>query len=269
MKPISQTAFYCCGTRAQDAEASHPVCGDRYAKLFMNEEGLRIFEAFKNETYKNAGMVARHRIIDDFLRQELSADPDLPVILIGAGFDSRAYRLEGGKWLELDEPQIISYKNECLSVADCKNELQRIPVDFSADSIEEKLLPFSKASSPVVVIEGVFIYLDEESIRQLLQTLHRLFPGHKLICDLVSRKFFKKYGRALHKKIQGMGVSFVPMDNPDDIFFNNGYCLKEKVSVVSRAVEWGPNRIPMIFFKLFFQTLLREYSVNLFEPDGG
>src|ERR1041384_3029437 len=42
MKPISKTAFYCCGVRMQDAEREKPVCGDTYARVFMNEEGLYI-----------------------------------------------------------------------------------------------------------------------------------------------------------------------------------------------------------------------------------
>ena len=32
MKPISLTAFYCCGVRMRDAESDKPVCGDVYAK---------------------------------------------------------------------------------------------------------------------------------------------------------------------------------------------------------------------------------------------
>lgn len=100
----------------QDAEQENPVCGDVYAKVFMTENGLQIHEAFKDETNPNANNVARHRIVDDFLRQALSTDPDLCVIIIGAGFDSRAYRLKGGIWVELDEPQVIAYKNERLSV---------------------------------------------------------------------------------------------------------------------------------------------------------
>lgn len=50
MKPISKTAFYCCGVRMLDAKRSNPVCGDVYAEGFMNGDGLRIFEAFKDET---------------------------------------------------------------------------------------------------------------------------------------------------------------------------------------------------------------------------
>src|SRR5437868_7640446 len=176
MKPISQTAFYCCGVRMQDAGRDKPVCGDVYAKRFMNEDGLRILEKFKDETRPNTSNVGRHRIIDDLLRQELVAHPDLCIVLIGAGFDSRAYRLEGGTWIELDEPQVIAYKNERLPVSESDNELQRIPIDFSTESLEDKLSPFVFRSPVVVVIEGVFMYLEEQPIRELLKTLRRLFP---------------------------------------------------------------------------------------------
>ena len=137
MKPISKTAFYCCGVRMQDAERSNPVCNDIYAKTFMNEDGLKILEAFKDETRTNTSSVARHRIIDDLLRQELLANPNLSVVIIGAGFDSRAYRLKGGTWVELDEPHVIAYKNDRLPVSSSENELHRIPIDFSTDSLEE------------------------------------------------------------------------------------------------------------------------------------
>jgi len=269
MKPISNTAFYCCGVRMQDAEASMPVCGDMYAKMFMNEDGLRIHEAFKDEVKPNASNVARHRIIDDFLRQELGANHNLQIVLIGAGFDSRAYRLNGGKWVELDEPQIITYKNERLPLADCKNELQRIPIDFSTDSLEQKLSPFSRHTPIVVVIEGVFMYLEEDAIRHLLHTLHRLFTNHKLICDLMSRKFFEKYSRTFHEKIVSIGTAFNTMDNPDDIFINNGYRLVENFSIVGRAIELGSIRIPKILFHVFLRTLSKGYSVYVFEPYKG
>src|SRR5215207_11145099 len=187
MKPISKTAFYCCGVRMQDAASANPVCGDVYAKEFMNEDGLRVLEAFRDETSPNATNVVRHRIIDDFLRRELAADPGLCVVTIGAGFDSRPYRLTGGRWIELDEPQIIAYKNERLPIDRSDNALERIPVDFSADSLEEKLSAFGDCRRTVVVIEGVFVYLDEEEITRLFATLRRVFPKHRLICDLVSR----------------------------------------------------------------------------------
>src|SRR4051812_12195943 len=203
MKPISRTAFYCCGVRMQDAASANPVCGDTYARLFMDQEALQLLETFKDETGPNAGNIARHRIIDDMLRRELLPTPPGRVLIIGAGFDTRAFRLKGGSWIELDEPQVIAYKNERLPVSQSANEAQRIPVDFQTESLADKLTPFSTLESVSIVIEGVLMYLAESEIRELLQTLQSLFPAQQLICDLMDREFFEKYAQPIHGKIAG------------------------------------------------------------------
>lgn len=249
----------------QDAASSNPVCGDRYAKAFMNEDGLGIFAAFKDETNPNAANVARHRIIDDFLRRELLADAGLCVVLIGAGFDSRAFRIEGGTWVELDEPQVIAYKNERLPAATCANELHRIPIDFATDSLSEKLASFSNHNPVVVVIEGVFMYLEEAAIRQLLQNLRRRFPRHKLIGDLMSRQFFEEYGKTLHEKLTGLGASFkFTADNPEEVFLENGYRRVKKISIIAQAVEFELVKIPKILLETSLRTLASGNSVYVF-----
>ncbi len=266
MKPISKTAFYSCGVRMEDAERNNSVCSDIYAKFFMNEDGQRILESFKDETSPNATIIARHRIIDDFLRRELVADPDLCVLLIGAGFDSRAFRLDGGKWLELDEPQIIKYKNERLPVANCRNGLHRIPIDFSTDSLEEKLSVFASNSPVVVVIEGVFSYLEEQMIKETLHTLRRLFPHHKLIGDLMNRQFFEEYGKTMHEKLSGLGADFkFTADEPEKIFIENGYNCLEKTSMVKKAIEFGLLKIPKIALENELTTLANGSAIYLFE----
>lgn len=266
MKPISQTAFYCCGVRMLDAERANPVCGDVYAKAFMNNDGLRILETFKDETGPNSSNVARHRIIDDLLRQELAAHPELQVVIIGAGFDTRAYRLKGGTWIEIDEPQVIEYKNERLPVSESPNKLQRIAIDFSTESLADKLAPFASSGPVAVVVEGVFMYLEQQAIEQLLQTLHRLFPQHKLICDLMTRKFFEKYGSTIHEKLTGMGATFkFTADNPEEIFVKNGYKRVDQISMVMKSTEFEGRRVPKILFRTLLRTLASGYAIYVFE----
>ena len=249
-----------------DAEREQPVCGDVYARVFMNEDGIRILDAFKDETGPNASNVARHRVIDDLLRAELRAHPDLCVVIIGAGFDTRAYRIKGGTWVELDEPQVIAYKNERLPVSQSENELQRIPIDFSTESLEEKLSPFVFRSPVVVVIEGVFMYLEEQPIRELLKTLRRLFPKHKLICDLMTRSFFQKYGRTIHEKITGMGASFkFTADNPETLFVQSGYRRVGWFSMVEKSLEFDSKKIPKFVLRTFLRTLTSGYAIYVFE----
>src|ERR1700752_3073934 len=110
MKPVSRTAFYCTGVRALDAERLQPACGDRYAERFMDEDAWRAFEPFRLFTGPNASNAKRHRIIDDLLRERRSADRERRIILIGAGFDSRAFRLTGGGWLQRGEPQGVRWE---------------------------------------------------------------------------------------------------------------------------------------------------------------
>lgn len=260
-------AFYCCGARMQDAQQAHPVCDDRYAQLFMDEEGLRIYDLFKEEVNCNASMLVRHRIIDDALRQLLAAHPDLCVITIGAGLDSRPYRLTGGIWFELDEPAVVAFKNERLPALDCPNQLQRIPIEFCTDSLEDKLAPLALEGRPVmVVMEGVFIYLSEEEIAKTLDIFHRLFPNHQLICDLVNREMVEKYGRTLHQKIEAIGTLFKPVDHPETVFTVNGYRIKKSISVIERATDFGLNKVPKLFLKYFFSNDVAGNSVYLFEP---
>lgn len=254
----------------QDAESESPVCGDTYAKVFMNEEGLEIFAAFENDAHPNASNVARARIVDDLLREELAAHLDMLVLTIGAGFDSRPYRLTGGTWVELDEPAVISYKNEQLPVAESPNELHRIPIDFSTESVKEKLSPFAERESPVViVVEGVFVYLDEPKIRQLLQMLKSVFPQHMLIGDMTSKRFFEEYGHDMHDKLKALGTSFkyTPQD-PESIFKENGYLRREKISVVGSAVKFGSITMPPALLETVFRTLADGYSIYVFETGG-
>lgn len=116
MNPISNTAYYCCGVRMEDAKKVRSTCNDVYAERFMDERGRQIFEPFKSEKMPNISNITRCRLIDDYLLSELAENNQLTIVTIGAGFDTRPYRLMGGNWLEIDEPQIIGYKNEKLPV---------------------------------------------------------------------------------------------------------------------------------------------------------
>jgi methyltransferase (TIGR00027 family) len=249
----------------QDAERTAPVCNDTYAKLFMNEDGLNILEAFKDETRPNASNVARHRIIDDLLQHELDADSDRLIVLIGAGFDSRAFRLKGGSWVELDEPQVISYKNERLPSEKSSNELQRIPIDFASESVADKLARFSNRPA-VIVIEGVFMYLEQQNVDSLLQILGRLFPKHKLICDLMTREFFENSGKSVNEKITGMGAPFkFTPDRPEEVFLKAGYELNDKICISEKSVVFHMQNIPAIVLEGIRSSLPRGYSIYVFE----
>jgi methyltransferase (TIGR00027 family) len=270
MNPISNTAYYCCGVRMEDARKSRSICKDIYAERFMDEKGRQVFEPFKSEKMPNISNITRCRLIDDYLLAELAKNNNLNIITIGAGFDTRPYRLAGGNWLEVDEPQIISYKNECLPVEECSNPLRRISIDFAHESLADKLAEDSNGDHTVFVIEGVFMYLETEAIENTISTIQDLFPKHVLYCDLMTKKFFTRFAQRIHAKLIASGGMFTARpDFPEAIFTRHDYKPIERIPMFKRARELGILRdevkIPLFVSWLLLYLFLRDldgYAVH-------
>lgn len=270
MEPVSRTAFYCCGIRMADAESASPVCGDHLARRLMDERGLEVFRPFARFSAPNGSNVTRHRIIDDLLREALRPDPERLVVLVGAGFDTRAYRLGAGRWVELDEPAVIAHKNERLPVAECPRPLERVAIEFARQPIEAALARHAGTTGAVVVIEGVIMYLDGAALRATLASLLRLFPAHRLICDLMTRRFFERYSRSIHREIAGLGASFQGLrDDPAAPIEALGYRSVGSLSIVGRARELGAVRVPRLLLATVLRSLASGYRVHQFDAPGG
>lgn len=265
MKPVSRTAFYCCGVRMADAERSHPVCGDQYAKVFMDDEGRALYARFAREVNPNGSNVTRHRIIDDLLRERLREDPARPILLIGAGFDSRAFRLPGGRWTEVDELALIAWKNDRLPATRAPNPLERISVDFTRDWLPDIVDRYRGATRVTVVIEGVLMYLEETQVTALLEGLRRL-PSHEIICDLMRLKFFQRYSQTLHDQFESLGARFRYLTpEPDAPFLAAGYRRTRQISIVKRAAELKAIPVPRLLVSTVLGTLRRGYQVEVFD----
>jgi methyltransferase (TIGR00027 family) len=262
---ISKTAYYTLGVRVADAASARPLCGDSYASRFVDEEARRVWEHFKGFKNPNASNAARHRIIDELVQAELSQQRQARVVVIGAGFDTRAYRLDGGRWLEVDEPAIISRKDALLPAPSAKNPLERIAMEFATDSLLTRLAPYRDTQRTHVIVEGVFMYLTHAQRRELLGALRELFPHHALYCDLMKRFFWKTYSRRLHDTIVTLGTSFMDMtDEPEAVFLEEGYTVASRTSIPLRAAEQGGMNVPAFLIRLM-RSAREGYQIWKFE----
>lgn len=269
MDSVARTAYYCCGVRAADAAKPNPVCGDTYAQRFMGDEGRAVFANFAGFKAPNASNATRARIIDDWLKARIAANPKQLVVLVGAGFDSRAYRLGGGRWVELDQAPLIARKNELLPVAECKNELRRITIDFASESLSEKLRPFAGEAEAIVVLEGVSQYLTQPQLRTTLDALRATFPRHTLLCDLMSETFRQRYTAKFRAELNKLGTDFETLSiDPPRTVIDAGYELITRQSMVARAVELGAIPMPRFVLNLFLKPLRDGYCAYQFRAKG-
>lgn len=267
MKPISKTAFYCTGVRALDARKAQPACGDQYAERFMDGEGWKIFEPFLQFIGPNISNASRARIIDDLLRERLAADASRRVVLIGAGFDSRAFRLAGGRWLEVDEPQVFAFKEPRLPESSAPNPLTRLSVDFATERLADRLQPFAESAPVTIVVEGVLMYLGDTRIRELLRTLRAVFPRGEILCDVMTAKFFQRFSRPIHEKILELGASFTLPERPvESIFAEESFRQTAQISIAQHRTALVHMPLLMGLFVRMSRTFRDGYTIRVFAP---
>lgn len=99
------------------------------------------------------------------------------VVILGAGFDTRAYRIDalaGLKVFEVDHPATQADKRERVrALPPAKAEIVWTAVDFERDSLAERLAAAGHdATKPTVwVWEGVVMYLADEAVRATLEAV--------------------------------------------------------------------------------------------------
>ena len=263
--PISRTAYYTLAVRAADAASPRPIGRDTFAHVFMNEDAQRVWEEFRSFKAPNGSNAARHVMIDGQVQRALDRDPGAPVVVIGSGFDTRAFRLKGGKWFEFDEPEILTYKESRLPAATAPNPLQRNAVEFAKGELAGRLAVVPAAPQAHIIIEGVWMYLTVQQRQDLLTLLADRFPRHTLYCDLMRKSFFDKAAHEIHIKIVGMGTTFTDMvEKPEQQLIDAGYTMRSLDSIALYAAQHGDIGIPAFVVRWLLPWLRDGYQVGVF-----
>ena len=140
--------------------------------------------------------VARTRLIDDLVIEALARGAR-QVLLLGAGYDSRAYRLPGIDRVavfEADHPATQAVKRRLARGAvrpERRRHVRYVPVDLLREDLGAALLAagFAALEPTVVVWEGVTNYLSEPAVDTTLRRLAALTAtGSSLIFTYVDRR---------------------------------------------------------------------------------
>ena len=130
------------------------------------------------------GLVMRVAFIDS----EIAAARARQVVILGAGLDTRAWRLDAlreARVFEVDHPATQAYKRaHADKLGPPRADLRYVPVDFTRDSLARSLIGAGyDVNAPAVwVWEGVIMYLDDAALRGTLTAIRTLSaPGSRLI----------------------------------------------------------------------------------------
>jgi methyltransferase (TIGR00027 family) len=195
---VGETAIGAAMMRARESDRVGGLFQDPYAAAFV-AEAPPVFEdgpstdddpalAALEAAFEEA-VVVRTRFYDDFV-QTASAGGCRQVVMLGAGLDTRAFRLDwpiGTRLFELDLPDVLTFKQRVLSRLGAEPRCQRITVEV--DLQEDWSLPlitggFESSAQTGWIAEGLMPYLATNDAERLLLTVGDLSsPGSRLALE--------------------------------------------------------------------------------------
>jgi methyltransferase (TIGR00027 family) len=221
--------------------ADERICYDLFAEKFLEDNwnplgGFPLPRTISFWLFElaspgwNGYFVARTRFIDEALQANLNRGLQ-QLVIMGAGYDSRAYRFEqqlkdSVAVFEVDHPATQIFKltklKEIFGVQ--PKHVQFVPVDFSTDSLQRRLSEsgFDPNRRTMFIWEGVSMYLPADAVEKTLTFVAHSFKGNWLVFDYtfpavidgtyadrsatVWRKAAKRYGEELLFGVEEGGI---------------------------------------------------------------
>lgn len=255
----STTAEAVCLMRASDQRrpAGERILDDPYAELFLGplSKGAlmtakatgKLGELAEEQLLPGITtfILTRHRFIDDCLQAALSKSEIEQLVLLGAGYDTRAYRfheaLKDRSVFEVDHPMTSRRK---ASIVDSHSdrlparEVRRVEIDFQTQRLDERLLEcgFEQGRRSFFVWEGVSMYLTRAAIKDTLATIRQLGgPGSLVAMDfwylIDTPDLLSTAHRAAANLLHFLGEPITFAIHPEDVggfFEREGFQLLEQ-----------------------------------------
>ena len=179
---------------------ARPLCGpflgsllSLFALRHLREPLLRLRE---RRTPGVLGLLlCRFAYLDDVLRDAL-ADGVQSVIILGAGLDSRAYRIPGAdaaRVFEVDHPSVQEVKRARLRrhLGDLPSHVRFVPIDFDTQDLAVELAAagYDPESRSLFIWEGVSQYVSRAALGDTLRYVGGTAAGNLLVFSYVLQRF--------------------------------------------------------------------------------
>ncbi|MEV6251543.1 SAM-dependent methyltransferase [Streptomyces sp. NPDC051742] len=190
---VGLTALLVAAARAIETHRHDSLAQDLYAEHFVRAAPacagwpVRIEQVPEGDGNPLWGRFARYfglrtRVLDDFLLRAVRTDAR-QVVLLGAGLDTRAFRLDWPSDLvvfEIDRAGVLAFKQRVLTGLPAAPKVKRVPVpvDLRADWVTALTTAgFDPAVPSVWLAEGLLFYLPGAAETYLVDTVDRLTTG--------------------------------------------------------------------------------------------
>jgi methyltransferase (TIGR00027 family) len=253
---ISDTARWSAVFRARESERPNALFRDPYARRLAGDRGEQIAKATPFHQKNEWSWITRTYLFDKIIQEQVAHGVDM-VVNLAAGLDARPYRMAlpaSLKWVEVDLPDILDYKESVLKNDKPVCSLQRISADLANAQTRRSLFTRlnAEATRALVISEGLLVYLPRDEVARFAQDL-RSFPAfQRWTFDIVSPPLLKMLQKNTHHQFgsQVAPLQFAPEEGPD-FFTRFDWKVLEVHSMLKTAAALKRTPLLLSFFALF------------------
>jgi methyltransferase (TIGR00027 family) len=258
---VGYTALLVAGWRALHALSPQPLVRDEYAQLFVAASRDPFLAGVlanpgtdDNETAFPRLYGVQTRFFDDFFAS--AADAGIrQAVIVAAGLDSRAYRLEwpdGATVFEIDLPKVLDFKERVLAEQGAAPKANRSPVaaDLRTDwSRPLEAAGFDTESPAAWSVEGILPYLTDEAQNKLFTRISGLSaPGSRIAVGALGSRLDHSQLEALETNHPGVNMSgdvdfsaltYEPKSDPADWLAGHGWVVEPVLNTLDLQARYG------------------------------
>jgi methyltransferase (TIGR00027 family) len=167
---VSDTALMVAACRALETERPDGLVRDPYARKLAGPRGDAILQGISGWQLLCFGIGVRTTFLDTLISQTLAQHAIETVVSIGAGLDTRPWRLDLPdqlRWIEVDFETILHYKHAALAATPAKCRVERVAADITDSTQRDALFAAAGTQPALMITEGLLMYLPGPTIEAL------------------------------------------------------------------------------------------------------
>lgn len=269
MNGVAITSLLVAAMRAAETKRSDNegrLFSDPFAETLAGDEGFNLMQEAIAVAGDQPAIAVRTAFIDEKFNKALK-DGVRQIVIVAAGMDSRAYRLNfppGTKVFELDQPEVLKYKSEKLVNAKPTCDRKAIEVDLR-EEWQSKLLEagFNPNERTLWSVEGLLMYLEEAEVITLFERINILAKTNDLLVfDIFTRNLLDSpYMKTNLEFLASLGAPWkFGTNDPEQFMKKLGWSV-----VMTQPGEYAPGRWPFPVAPRDVPNIPRSFFVEAYK----
>ncbi len=244
LRSVEENNLISVAIRSEFSKEKEDVFQDEKAIEIMDRLNRDFRKAKKNKK-KVRDEMTKVVLLDEMLSEFIKKHPNVNVVNIGCGLDTRYYRVDSEelKWYNIDFEDIIKLRNETLE-EDRNPRIKNIALSCTDEKWAEEV--DSKGSKTLFIIESLSMYLKNQEVSKVLKIISNNFKNPEVYIHVVH---MSKVKNAREKR-----------NSYDEDFYIFGVKSGKDLEKISKLKYKREKSVLDVYKKLGFSTFLKNKS---------